>query len=158
INTIFKVKSILVKAAVDVISIKVDYFSIRGTNAGKPLPTNVLFLNFSIGDIILYLCRSSYDVIKSFMYVTQHRYHPRNRYNGICAGTTSKYTCDRCYRTYSRKSGLWQHKTYMCGKEAQFKCPFDFCPHRTKLKPDLRKHIRRMHSHMYGTLNYSIAD
>lgn len=55
------------------------------------------------------------------------------------------YQCDRCFKRFTRKGGLWQHKTYICGQEAQFKCLY--CSHRSKLRPDMRKHLRRVHNY-----------
>lgn len=56
-----------------------------------------------------------------------------------------KYPCDRCGNVYSSKNGLYQHRHYVCGREAKFGCIFRPCKYKSKLKTDLRKHLKRIH-------------
>lgn len=66
---------------------------------------------------------------------------------GVCMpgpGGPVRYDCPDCGRSYSHNSTLWSHRRYECGKEPQFQCPC--CPHRSKLKKNLVKHIRSRHA------------
>ncbi|KAK3915452.1 Longitudinals lacking protein, isoforms A/B/D/L [Frankliniella fusca] len=60
------------------------------------------------------------------------------------SGSSVRFDCPDCGRSYSHSSTLWSHRRYECGKEPQFQCPC--CPHRSKLKKNLVKHIRSRHS------------
>lgn len=55
------------------------------------------------------------------------------------------YVCDVCFRRYSWKRGLMQHKQYSCGKEPQFLCPLEGCDYRARIKGNVKKHYERMH-------------
>uniref|UniRef100_A0A1B6E3Z9 BTB domain-containing protein n=1 Tax=Clastoptera arizonana TaxID=38151 RepID=A0A1B6E3Z9_9HEMI len=55
-----------------------------------------------------------------------------------------KYSCSLCGKIYALASSLYTHEKYQCGKEPQFKCPY--CPHKTKLKGNLKAHIGFRHS------------
>lgn len=67
---------------------------------------------------------------------------------GVCASSDAMkkvFTCVDCNRSYVRYTSLYRHQRYECGdKVPQFSCPF--CPHRTKQKADLKRHIVRKHS------------
>lgn len=55
------------------------------------------------------------------------------------------FTCRDCNRSYMRYTSLYRHQRFECGnKIPQFSCPY--CPHRTKQKADLKRHIMRKHS------------
>jgi len=53
------------------------------------------------------------------------------------------FTCS-CGKTYSHQPSLWKHRKFECGKEPQFECPH--CPHKTKHKADLAKHVNTRHA------------
>lgn len=53
------------------------------------------------------------------------------------------YTCIQCGHTYKYKRSLSRHLRFECGKEPEFKCPF--CPSKTKLKENLKRHIKYKH-------------
>lgn len=54
-----------------------------------------------------------------------------------------EFICKNCFRKYKHSTSLYKHVKYECGKEPQFKCPY--CPHRSKIKPNLKSHIARKH-------------
>lgn len=53
------------------------------------------------------------------------------------------YTCPKCNNKYCYIGNLKMHLKYECGLEPQFQC--SYCPHRSKLKGNLMKHIRTKH-------------
>ncbi|KAG8259231.1 hypothetical protein J6590_014700 [Homalodisca vitripennis] len=57
-----------------------------------------------------------------------------------------KYSCAACGKSYQLASSLYTHEKYQCGKEPQFNCPY--CPHKTKLKGNLKAHIGFKHANM----------
>ncbi|XP_034249680.1 longitudinals lacking protein-like isoform X3 [Thrips palmi] len=54
------------------------------------------------------------------------------------------FRCPQCGKVYTWKCSLSLHLRQECGKEPQFQCPH--CPHRTKQKGNLEKHIFSKHS------------
>lgn len=54
------------------------------------------------------------------------------------------FPCPQCGKVYTWKCSLSLHLRQECGKEPQFQCPH--CPHRTKQKGNLEKHIFSKHS------------
>ncbi|RZF39443.1 hypothetical protein LSTR_LSTR000964 [Laodelphax striatellus] len=62
------------------------------------------------------------------------------------ASSDKKHSCRNCGKVYALASSLYTHEKYQCGKEPQFKCPY--CPHKTKLKGNLKAHIGFKHSNM----------
>ncbi|KAJ1529442.1 hypothetical protein ONE63_006220 [Megalurothrips usitatus] len=54
------------------------------------------------------------------------------------------FPCPQCGKVYTWKCSLSLHLRQECGKEPQFQCPY--CPHRTKQKGNLEKHIFSKHS------------
>ncbi|KAK3915518.1 Longitudinals lacking protein, isoforms A/B/D/L [Frankliniella fusca] len=54
------------------------------------------------------------------------------------------YTCGQCNKSYMRYTSLYRHRRFECGKTPAFSC--QFCPHRSKQKADLKRHILRKHS------------
>ncbi|XP_076753932.1 uncharacterized protein LOC143425135 isoform X18 [Xylocopa sonorina] len=58
----------------------------------------------------------------------------------------SKHTCATCGKTYKHKHHLKRHHDFECGIDPKFKCAF--CPHRTRYKDSLMKHILARHQHL----------
>ncbi|CAK9827954.1 Longitudinals lacking protein, isoforms H/M/V [Anthophora retusa] len=57
-----------------------------------------------------------------------------------------KHTCATCGKTYKHKHHLKRHHDFECGIDPKFKCAF--CPHRTRYKDSLMKHILARHQHL----------
>lgn len=57
----------------------------------------------------------------------------------------SSFVCKGCGKSYLHHSSVHKHIRFECGKEPQFKCTF--CPHRSKLKSNLKKHLRNSHNY-----------
>ncbi|KAK2584896.1 hypothetical protein KPH14_002492 [Odynerus spinipes] len=57
-----------------------------------------------------------------------------------------KHTCTTCGKTYKHKHHLKRHHDFECGIDPKFKCAF--CPHRTRYKDSLMKHILARHQHL----------
>ncbi|XP_022186328.2 longitudinals lacking protein-like [Nilaparvata lugens] len=70
----------------------------------------------------------------------QHHHHQQQ------SAADKKHACRNCGKVYALASSLYTHEKYQCGKEPQFKCPY--CPHKTKLKGNLKAHIGFKHSNM----------
>ncbi|XP_044736750.1 zinc finger protein 626-like [Chrysoperla carnea] len=49
------------------------------------------------------------------------------------------FTCERCWKIYKYRRGLWSHQKYECGKPRSFKCPY--CEYASYVKSNLRKHV-----------------
>lgn len=60
--------------------------------------------------------------------------------------TRGLFPCPQCNKVYQYKYTLGTHLRYECGKEPQFQCPY--CPHRSKLKGNLMKHVRKIHANL----------
>lgn len=60
--------------------------------------------------------------------------------------TGKLFSCPTCGKRYNYKHNLGRHMRQECGKEPQFHCPY--CPHVTKHKASLQKHINRRHRGM----------
>ncbi|KAL2714712.1 zinc finger and BTB domain-containing protein 182-like isoform X5 [Vespula squamosa] len=60
--------------------------------------------------------------------------------------TGLKHTCGTCGKTYKHKHHLKRHHDFECGIDPKFKC--DFCPHRTRYKDSLTKHLLARHQHL----------
>ncbi|XP_011160477.2 longitudinals lacking protein isoform X29 [Solenopsis invicta] len=56
-----------------------------------------------------------------------------------------KHTCVTCGKTYKHKHHLKRHHDFECGVDPKFKCVF--CPHKTRYKDSLMKHILARHQH-----------
>lgn len=64
---------------------------------------------------------------------------------GTAAGSSKGvYVCKDCGKEYLHYSSVHKHRRFECGKEPQFQCCF--CSHRTKLKSNLKKHLRNSHN------------
>ncbi|GLV39859.1 matotopetli [Carabus blaptoides fortunei] len=55
------------------------------------------------------------------------------------------YVCDQCGRSYSQTSHLWQHMRFHQGIKP-FACPHEGCEARYTIRPDLKDHIRKVHT------------
>ncbi|RZF39444.1 hypothetical protein LSTR_LSTR000965 [Laodelphax striatellus] len=55
-----------------------------------------------------------------------------------------RHVCSSCGKNYAQYSSLYTHRKYECGKSANFKCPY--CPYKSKLKGNLKVHIRNQHA------------
>jgi len=81
-----------------------------------------------------------------------HKWQPRHggvlKY-GICQSAPGfeEFKCDACGKKYRWKTSLVRHQREECGRDPQFQCPF--CPSRTKLKCNLKKHIRHFHEQVF---------
>ncbi|KAI4475281.1 hypothetical protein M0804_014400 [Polistes exclamans] len=53
------------------------------------------------------------------------------------------YKCPTCGKAYRWLRNMKNHLKVECGKDPQECCPY--CPHRTKYKSSLQKHIQRIH-------------
>ncbi|KAH0952456.1 hypothetical protein HN011_012358 [Eciton burchellii] len=60
--------------------------------------------------------------------------------------TTCKHTCITCGKSYKHKHHLRRHHNFECGIDPKFKCYF--CPHKTRYKSSLMKHILARHQHL----------
>ncbi|OAD57287.1 Longitudinals lacking protein, isoforms N/O/W/X/Y [Eufriesea mexicana] len=77
-----------------------------------------------------------------------------NRWNFVSVSVESsqypvvfKHTCATCGKTYKHKHHLKRHHDFECGIDPKFKCAF--CPHRTRYKDSLMKHILARHQHLH---------
>jgi len=61
------------------------------------------------------------------------------------------YVCTECGKRYRQYPSLWRHFKFECGKVPQFQCPY--CPHRSKQKVSLKKHIHCRHPQSFSSLN-----
>ncbi|KAL1502148.1 hypothetical protein ABEB36_007334 [Hypothenemus hampei] len=55
------------------------------------------------------------------------------------------YVCDTCGKSYSQTSHLWQHMRFHQGIKP-FACPHEGCEARYTIRPDLKDHIRKVHT------------
>ncbi|XP_044729788.1 zinc finger protein 879 [Chrysoperla carnea] len=55
------------------------------------------------------------------------------------------FVCDQCGRSYSQTSHLWQHMRFHQGIKP-FACPHEGCEARYTIRPDLKDHIRKVHT------------
>ncbi|KAF7284977.1 hypothetical protein GWI33_012758 [Rhynchophorus ferrugineus] len=58
-------------------------------------------------------------------------------------GTHNLFACKKCGRAYKRKSSLYNHSRWECGKEPQFKCAY--CPYKGKQKIHFIMHVMAKH-------------
>lgn len=62
------------------------------------------------------------------------------------------FACKICGRAYKRKSSLYNHRRWECGKEPQFKCAY--CPYKGKQKIHFIMHVMAKHKeHKQEVLN-----
>lgn len=57
-----------------------------------------------------------------------------------------RYECDQCDRTYQRRTSLYTHKKFECGKEPLFPC--GYCEYRTTRKGTLKRHLKYRHRYI----------
>lgn len=62
-------------------------------------------------------------------------------------GAGALFPCPGCGRVFRWKGSLTNHQRLECGKEPRLLCPY--CPHRTKLKGNLRKHVINKHRELF---------
>lgn len=53
------------------------------------------------------------------------------------------FYCKLCGKAYKRKSSLYNHNRWECGKEPQFKC--NYCPYRGRQKIHYIMHVMAKH-------------
>lgn len=63
--------------------------------------------------------------------------------NFIVTHSPAMFVCDACGKVYRYYRNLQSHIRQECGKEPRILCPF--CPYRTKIKSNLKKHIQIKH-------------
>ncbi|XP_022186348.2 longitudinals lacking protein, isoforms N/O/W/X/Y isoform X2 [Nilaparvata lugens] len=63
--------------------------------------------------------------------------------NSMNTSDGKMFSCDNCDKAYSRKSSLYRHSTYECGKEHSFNCPY--CTYGAYQKVHLNRHITFVH-------------
>jgi len=61
----------------------------------------------------------------------------------IVTHSPAMFACDACGKVYRYYRNLQSHIRQECGKEPRILCPF--CPYRTKIKSNLKKHIQIKH-------------
>lgn len=61
----------------------------------------------------------------------------------IVTHSPAMFVCDACGKVYRYYRNLQSHIRQECGKEPRILCPF--CPYRTKIKSNLKKHIQIKH-------------
>ncbi|ENN73536.1 hypothetical protein YQE_09787, partial [Dendroctonus ponderosae] len=67
-------------------------------------------------------------------------------------GSQNLFACKTCGRAYKRKSSLYNHMRWECGKEPQFKC--SYCPYKGKQKIHFIMHVMAKHKeHKADVLN-----
>lgn len=67
-------------------------------------------------------------------------------------GQQYMFACKKCGRAYKRKSSLYNHSRWECGKEPQFKC--SYCPYKGKQKIHFIMHVMAKHKeHKHEVLN-----
>lgn len=74
---------------------------------------------------------------------TQGHAHPMSITSQNFSSRPQTYPCHQCGKVYRWKQSLSLHQRLECGKEPQFQCPH--CPHRSKQKGSLFKHISNKH-------------
>lgn len=83
--------------------------------------------------------------------VTQQKYNftlnPQIRYQQKISRSIDKkpgiFKCPKCGKHYRWLRNMKNHLKVECGKEPKECCPY--CPHKTKYKSSLQKHIIRIH-------------
>lgn len=61
---------------------------------------------------------------------------------GLKNNNKGSFICE-CGKVYAHHTSLWNHRTYNCGKQPQFSCPF--CDHVTFRKGNLKIHVGVKH-------------
>lgn len=60
---------------------------------------------------------------------------------------SGKHACTTCGKTYKHKHHLKRHHDFECGVAPKFSC--EFCPHKTRYKESLMKHILARHQGLW---------
>lgn len=64
------------------------------------------------------------------------------KYSELTVNGVTMYVCE-CGKTYPHKGSLYNHRTYHCGQQPRFACPY--CAHRTWQRGNLKKHVVNKH-------------
>lgn len=67
-----------------------------------------------------------------------------NFINSFLDGEFRPYECRRCLKRYKRKGALNHHLRYECGHQPKFVCRF--CPYKTPIKSNFRRHCAGQHA------------
>ena len=69
----------------------------------------------------------------------------------VCKNTmehpVKEFACERCEKSYTRKTSLQHHVRWECGNKSPFQC--FYCHHRCKAKPRWLGHIKKQHPEKY---------
>lgn len=79
-----------------------------------------------------------YDIVFAIVSALQQWYDDKS-YDP----SAEKHTCDQCHKSYRVRGSLQRHKKYECGRGPTQFC--QFCPHTTKYRHDLKKHMLQRH-------------
>lgn len=108
----------------------------RDGESGKRLPSIRALLEEPESRIIMLLVWRVLTIGKSFSVSVD----PKNV-------ATFKHTCIVCGKAYKHKHHLKRHHDFECGVDPKFKCAF--CPHRTRYKDSLTKHMLARHQQAF---------
>ncbi|XP_050082684.1 testis-specific zinc finger protein topi-like [Anopheles aquasalis] len=70
---------------------------------------------------------------------------PKGDIEGKTNELARPYLCEKCGKTYTQSSHLWQHLRFHNGIRP-FGCPMKGCQRRFTIRPDLNDHIRKCHT------------
>lgn len=90
---------------------------------------------FSI--IIIFIINKLASLLTSETYLFISAYLPLLEFFG-------DFMCNKCGRSYKRLESLKTHQAQQCGKPKEFFC--DYCPYKSKLKSNLKRHLYSRHS------------
>ncbi|KAJ3663879.1 hypothetical protein Zmor_008099 [Zophobas morio] len=89
-----------------------------------------------------------------FYHVLQRHYLSNAHRNKEIMLDPGPFVCSNCGRSYKRKSSLYNHRRWECGKEPQFKC--SYCPYKGKQKIHFVMHVMAKHKeHKHEVLGAS---
>lgn len=72
-----------------------------------------------------------------------HSVMPKTRWGSYLDKRPGYFKCPKCGKGYRWLRNMKNHLKVECGKDPKECCPY--CPHRTKYKSSLQKHILRIH-------------
>ncbi|RZB39183.1 hypothetical protein BDFB_000070 [Asbolus verrucosus] len=103
------------------------------------------------GKVPRYHCAICNFYCKFYHVLQRHYLSNTHHFNMLEAGS---FVCDNCGRAYKRKSSLYNHRRWECGKEPQFKC--SYCPYKGKQKIHFVMHVMAKHKeHKHEVLSSS---